>query len=86
MKKNIYVKTVYGNFKEEAMSKDPWMHRSSLMCCFSCMWYLEKQKDETLKSKATVGRCRRRAPTVNGYPVVFGSDWCGDHRLNENAI
>lgn len=31
-----------------------------------------------------VGRCRRHAPTMNGYPVVFEDDWCGDHRLDEN--
>ena len=31
-----------------------------------------------------VGRCRRHAPTMNGYPVVFVQDWCGDHKLNEN--
>ena len=21
---------------------------------------------------------------MNGYPVVFVNDWCGDHKLNEN--
>jgi len=30
-----------------------------------------------------VGRCRRRAPTMDGYPVVFTNDWCGDHKLDE---
>lgn len=33
-----------------------------------------------------LGRCRKRAPTMNGYPVVFVNDWCGDHKLNENAV
>lgn len=33
-----------------------------------------------------VGRCRRHAPTMNGYPVVFVNDWCGDHKLNEEAL
>ena len=33
-----------------------------------------------------IGRCRRHAPTMNGYPVVFVDDWCGDHKLNENTI
>ena len=28
-----------------------------------------------------IGRCRRRAPTLGGWPVVFTSDWCGDHKL-----
>jgi len=33
-----------------------------------------------------VGRCRRHAPSMNGYPVVFPDDWCGDHKLNEAAL
>ena len=33
-----------------------------------------------------IGRCRRHAPTMNGYPVVFVNDWCGDHKLNEEAL
>lgn len=33
-----------------------------------------------------LGRCRRHAPTMSGYPVVFVNDWCGDHKLNEKAI
>jgi len=23
---------------------------------------------------------------MTGYPVVFVNDWCGDHKLNENAL
>lgn len=30
------------------------------------------------------GRCRRHAPSMQGYPAVFGNDWCGDHKLDEN--
>ena len=37
-------------------------------------------------SDSNIGRCRRHAPTMNGYPVVFKSDWCGDHRVDENKI
>lgn len=33
-----------------------------------------------------IGRCRRHAPTMNGYPVVFSDDWCGDHKLDENNL
>jgi hypothetical protein len=32
------------------------------------------------------GRCRRHAPTLNGYPAVFDHDWCGDHKLDENKL
>lgn len=39
-----------------------------------------------LDPRGPIGRCRRHAPTMNGYPVVFASDWCGDHKLDENAL
>lgn len=58
-------------------SRDPWKHRSEHMKCVTCMWYCQKARD--------VGRCRKHAPTMGGYPVVFASDWCGDHKLNEEA-
>lgn len=59
------------------MSKDNWIHRSAGMLCKTCMWFV---------SKGVVGRCRRRAPTMNGYPVVFDTDWCGDHKLDETKL
>lgn len=60
--------------------EDPWKHRSVSMECRTCMWFLPKAPSET------VGRCRRHAPTMSGYPVVFKTDWCGDHKLDENAV
>jgi hypothetical protein len=65
-------------------SVDPWAHRSSGMRCKTCMWFAPKRTEAT--SPVEIGRCRRHAPTMNGYPVVFTNDWCGDHKLNENAI
>lgn len=62
---------------EEAPA-DPWAHRSTGMKCRTCMWYVEK--------KAELGRCRRHAPTMNGYPAVYNNDWCGDHKLDENKL
>lgn len=59
---------------------DPWAHRSEGMRCKTCMWFVRKQPSDT------VGRCRRHAPTMNGYPVVFITDWCGDHKLNETTL
>jgi len=53
---------------------DPWEHRSDGMRCRTCMWAV--MKTETKK-----GRCRRHAPTMSGYPVVFDIDFCGDHKL-----
>ena len=60
------------------MSDDPWKHRSQGMKCKTCMWFVLKESPNS-----TVGRCRRHAPTMSGYPVVFEDDWCGDHKLNE---
>jgi Pyruvate/2-oxoacid:ferredoxin oxidoreductase delta subunit len=68
----------------ELLTKDPWMHRSERMRCDSCMFYVPKQAISPSKLGMTVGRCRRRAPAMNGYPVVFANDWCGDHKLDEN--
>ncbi len=77
--------------EEWIMSQDPWKHRSSGMRCKTCMWFAIKvpyREDEPQPhANPTLGRCRRRAPTMDGYPVVFVSkDWCGDHKLDENKI
>jgi hypothetical protein len=63
--------------------KDPWKHRSAGMRCQTCIWFVLKEL-ATTTGKSSVGRCRRHAPTMGGYPVVFMTDWCGDHRLDEN--
>ena len=69
------------------MSEDNWKHRSQNMKCSTCMWFAEKQRSLLVDdSKAPIGRCRRRAPSINGFPVVFGTDWCGDHKINEDAV
>lgn len=73
---------------------DPWEHRSTRMRCSTCMWFALKRPtsedvyydEREATAPAQVGRCRRHAPTMTGYPVVFSNDWCGDHKLNENAI
>ena len=60
------------------MNVDPWEHRSAGMQCKTCMWFV-------LKGTA-LGRCRRHAPTMSGYPVVYPYDWCGDHKLDEDKL
>jgi len=65
--------------------RDPWKHRSKGMRCVTCMWFAEKVRDTPPASVYDkFGRCRRHAPTMSGYPAVFGGDWCGDHKLDEN--
>lgn len=61
---------------------DPWAHRSLNMRCHSCMWYAPKAVTHQVGSQ--IGRCRRHAPTMSGYPVVYATDWCGDHKLDES--
>lgn len=60
---------------------DPWKHRSNKMKCKTCMWFVIKEG-----AVENLGRCRRHAPTMQGYPVVFSSDWCGDFKLDENKV
>jgi hypothetical protein len=67
------------------MNSDPWKHRSAGMKCSTCMWFVGKQHEGMEAGDAwKIGRCRRHAPTMGGYPAVKPDDWCGDHRLDEN--
>lgn len=55
---------------------DKW-DRKTDFCCASCAYYAPKNPG--------IGRCRRHAPTMAGYPVVYPyNDWCGDHRVGDN--
>lgn len=69
--------------KKPVVQNDPWIHRSRGMSCATCMWAVDKvSSDGTVK----LARCRRHAPTMNGYPAIFLTDWCGDHKLDENKL
>lgn len=72
--------------KKAHAERDPWKHRSQGMVCATCMWSVIKYADGQAVLTNRLGRCRRRAPTMNGYPAVFENDWCGDHKLDENKI
>lgn len=79
--------------QQATLIPDPWKHRSIGMKCRTCMFFVQKVTstlpDEHNCSTATpskVGRCRRHAPTMNGYPVVYLDDWCGDHKVDENKV
>ena len=61
---------------KEPNTVDPWEHRNDGLRCASCIWYCPK-------GGTVLGRCRRHAPTMSGYPAVYNIDWCGDHKLNE---
>jgi hypothetical protein len=66
------------------MPEDPWEHRSEGMRCRTCMWFVCKANPGM--GNLIVGRCRRHAPTMSGYPAVFPMDWCGDHKLDETKV
>lgn len=54
---------------------DNWKNQVTY-CCKTCRFFVPKENK--------LGRCRRHAPTMNGYPVAFESDWCGDHKMGTN--
>jgi hypothetical protein len=60
-------------------NKDNWVHRSMSMRCGTCVEKAQ-QADPML---AVLGRCRKHAPTLDGWPAVYNTDWCGDHKLDE---
>lgn len=81
-----------GDIRQGVRPDDSWKHRSSNMRCSTCMWYVPKAsaprevlgQTAHIVEETPIGRCRRHAPAMGGYPVVKRDDWCGDHRLDEN--
>ncbi len=62
---------------------DHWENRRDNMVCATCIFFVLKRNQDP---KGQIGRCRKRAPTLGGYPVVYKADWCGDHKLDENKL
>ena len=69
-------KPVDQNLTPEPM--DPWAGRRVGMRCRTCLSFCMK--------KVPIGRCRKHAATMGGFPVVYENDWCGDHRLDEDSV
>lgn len=65
-------------------ASDNWRYRAQTMVCKTCIWYVEKAV--AVPREVKIGRCRRHAPTIGGFPVVYPSDWCGDHRMDETKL
>lgn len=63
---------------QKEQTEDNWAHRSVGMRCATCMWWMEKAN-----SPSRLGRCRKNAPTMGGFPATYSSDWCGQHKLDE---
>jgi len=60
------------------MTTDNWKHRSKNMLCNTCMWYVPKTDK--------IGRCRKNAPSISGWPVMRPTDFCGEHKLDEEKL
>ena len=66
---------------------DPWKNRAANMRCRTCMFYVRKAAVFLGSDpKIELGRCRRHAPTMAGFPATFPADWCGDHKLDETKL
>lgn len=82
----IITKDVFTFFRTEAKEKemnnttnnDNWKDKATGMVCATCTNYAPKNE--------YIGRCRRNAPTMKGFPAVFPSDWCGDHKMNDVLV
>jgi len=72
--------------KEGPVPEDNWAGRSTHMICRGCRFYVRKGPDPSPVLRKEVGRCRRHAPTMSGWPVMFWTDWCGDHQIDENRV
>lgn len=80
------------------MAGDNWGHRADNMKCRTCMYFVPKvvysispgpepvELANVTNPESKVGRCRRNAPTMKGWPVLFADDWCGEHKLDETKI
>lgn len=62
---------------------DPWANRSAGMRCRTCVHFVAKVAVGHVATQRVLGRCRRHAPTMSGFPAVYTDDWCGDHKLDE---
>ena len=81
----------YGPEKDgpsQELPKDMWANRTRSMRCITCMWWVEKVVEKSTLTSAmhALGRCRRHAPTLGGWPAVFGNDWCGDHKIDAERV
>lgn len=65
------------------INKDNWEHNNSTMLCKTCMYFVPKAKEGEV---IEIGRCRKHAPTLDGWPAMFITDWCGDHKINKDKL
>ena len=63
------------------IKNDCWGNQASWVCK-TCTYFVPKPITRLCNKESIIGRCRRHAPTMSGFPVMFLKDWCGDHKLD----
>jgi hypothetical protein len=56
------------------------------MSCKHCIYFVLSEIEKTDRDAGRAGRCRRHSPNINGFPVVFENEWCGDNKFDENKV
>lgn len=56
---------------------DNWNNRAVQFTCKNCLFFVDRGQG--------LGRCRKHAPTHDGWPTMYESDWCGDHRITKKG-
>jgi len=56
---------------------DNWADKAAFVCA-TCMWFMVKGP---VFGHSDMGRCRKKAPTLQGWPAMFSTDFCGDHKI-----
>lgn len=59
-------------------AEDNWADKSTFVCV-TCMWYKPKEMLES--TGQPIGRCRAHPPDIRGFPIVYATDYCGQHRM-----
>lgn len=67
--------------KQDKQIENNSLGRGDGICCQTCVYFVIEEGNER-----GVGRCRRHAPALGGFPVVLREDWCGDHKIDANKI
>lgn len=60
------------------MKKDNWVAGAERHTCKFCLWFKPKTNG--------LGRCIFNAPTIKGFPAVYETDTCGQHKLDDKKL
>ena len=57
------------------------------MTCATCMYFVGKKEEDKSpghgdKRNILNGWCHCHPPTMSGFPTVFETEWCGEHKID----